>query len=94
MNNSMNIDTLEDALRRIKELELENGRLRAELEVYKNRNIGGRKKHNDAWLASYNDFVLKLESGMTIMEIVQMGDISRRTAYRYKAYYEENNRKG
>lgn len=90
----MNVDTLEDALRRIKELELENGRLRAELEVYKNRNIGGRKKHNDAWLASYNDFVLKLESGMTIMEIVRMGDISRRTAYRYKAYYEENNRKG
>ncbi len=94
MNNSMNVDTLEDALRRIKELELENGRLRAELEVYKNRNIGGRKKHNDAWMVSYNDFVLKLESGMTIMEIVQMGDISRRTAYRYKAYYEENNRKG
>ena len=57
---------------------MENGRLRAELEVYKNRNIGGRKKHNDAWMVSYNDFVLKLESGMTIMEIVQMGDISRR----------------
>ena len=38
----MNVYTLEDALRRIKELELENGRLRAELEVYKNRNIGGR----------------------------------------------------
>ena len=26
---------------------------------------------------------------MTIMEIVEQGDISRRTAYRYKAYYEE-----
>ena len=44
----MNVDTLEDALRRIKELELENGRLRAELEVYKNRNIGGRKKRRSA----------------------------------------------
>lgn len=26
---------------------------------------------------------------MTIMEIVEQGDISRRTVYRYKAYYEE-----
>ena len=32
---------------------------------------------------------------MTIMEIVAQGEISRRTAYRYKAYYDEvqkNNR--
>ena len=26
---------------------------------------------------------------MTIMEIVKEGQISRRTAYRYKAYYDE-----
>ncbi len=83
------VNTLEDALQRIKELELENEQLRAELEVYKNRNIGGRKKHNEAWMASYNDFAAKYESGMTIMEIVNLGKISRRTAYRYRAYYDE-----
>ena len=30
---------------------------------------------------------------MTIMEIVDQGEISRRTAYRYKAYYEELNKR-
>ena len=40
-------------------------------------------------MASYNDFAVKYESGMSIMEIVNQGEISRRTAYRYKAYYDE-----
>ena len=35
-------NTLEDALARIEELENENKKLRAELEVYKKRNTGGR----------------------------------------------------
>ena len=46
--------TLKEALERIKELEVENKQLKEELEVYKNRNTGGRKKHNEAWMASYN----------------------------------------
>jgi len=83
------INTLEEALIRIKELEEENKQLLSELEYYRNRNYGGRKKHNEAWMAAYNDFVIKYEGGMAIMEIVAEGDISRRTAYRYKAYYEE-----
>lgn len=33
--------------------------------------------------------VAKFASGMMIMEIVAEGDISRRTAYRYKAFYNE-----
>lgn len=81
--------TLEQALQRIEELEAENKRLKAELEIYKNRNTGGRKKHDSVWTASYNDFAGKFESGMTIMEIVEEGRISRRTAYRYRAYYEK-----
>ena len=85
--------TFEEALQRIRELELENERLRAELEVYKNRNVGGRKKHDEVWMNSYNDFVAEYESGMTIMEIVEKGKISRRTAYRYKAYYEDRKNK-
>ena len=91
----MTITSLKSALQRIAQLEKENEQLRAELEVYKNRNTGGRKKHDEAWMTSYRDFAVKYESGMTIMEIVAEGEISRRTAYRYKAYYDElqkNNR--
>ena len=40
-------------------------------------------------MESYNDFAVKYEGGMSIMEIVGEGKISRRTAYRYKSYFEE-----
>ena len=83
------IKTLEETLKYISELETENKALREELESLRVMKPAGRKKHNDSWLSSYNDFVVKYESGMTIMEIVNQGEISRRTAYRYKAYYEE-----
>lgn len=66
----MTITSLKSALQRIAQLERENEQLRAELEVYKNRNTGGRKKHDEAWMTSYRDFAVKYESGMTIMEIV------------------------
>ena len=85
----MQISTLEEALKRIKELEKEVVELQAENEKLRNRNFGGRKKHDEAWMSSYNDFILKYESGMTLMEIVAEGDVSRRTAYRYLAYYKE-----
>ena len=81
--------TLEEALRRIKELEQEITVLKAENEKLRNRNFGGRKKHDEAWMSAYNDFILKYESGMTLMEIVAEGNVSRRTAYRYLAYYRE-----
>ena len=81
--------TIEQALERIAELEAENKALREELEQYKNITPAGRRKHDATWMASYNDFATKYESGMSIMEIVNQGEISRRTAYRYKAYYDE-----
>ena len=87
------ITTLEEALKRIAELESENQTLREELERYKNITPAGRRKHDETWMASYNDFVVKYEAGMSIMEIVSMGEISRRTAYRYKAYYDEIKKK-
>jgi hypothetical protein len=83
------ITTLEDALNRIAELEEENTKLKEELEYYKNKKFAGRQKHDEHWMQSYNDFVIQYEDGMTIREIVDQGAISRRTAYRYKAYYEE-----
>ena len=82
------INTLDEALIYIAELEAENRSLREELEYYKSRKPSGRKKHDETWMASYNDFAVKYGSGMTIMEIVDQGEISRRTAYRYKAYYD------
>ena len=90
----MKIKTLDEALKRIKELEHEVAELKAENEKLRNRNFGGRKKHDEAWMAAYNDFIVKYESGMALMEIVAEGEISRRTAYRYLEYYRETQKKG
>lgn len=83
------IKTLEEALNYISELETENRELRTQLEQFRSRKPSGRKKHDETWMASYNDFAVKYANGMSIMEIVNQGEISRRTAYRYKAYYDE-----
>lgn len=85
----MKVTNLGEALKRIKELENELSVLKAENEKLRSRNFGGRKKHDEAWMSAYNNFILKYEGGMTLMEIVAEGDISRRTAYRYLAYYKE-----
>ena len=84
-----NMVTLKDTLRRIAELENENAALREELEYYKNRKMSGRQKHNAKWMAIYNDFVVGYESGMTMVEIAKRNNVSERTIYRYKAYYDK-----
>lgn len=84
---------LEEAKAKISELEKENERLRARIAELESKRSGGRKKHNAEWQASYNDFVVEYENGSTIMEIVDKGQISRRTAYRYLSYYREINGK-
>ena len=71
--------TLEDALKRIEELEKENAELREE--------------HNAKWMAIYNDFVVGYESGMTMVEIAKQNNVSERTIYRYKAYYDKMKKK-
>ena len=81
--------TLEGALKRIEELEKENAKLREELEYYRKRKMSGRQKHNAKWMAIYNDFVVGYESGMTMIEIAKRNNVSERTIYRYKAYYDE-----
>ena len=85
----MKITNLDEALKKIKELESDMAELRSENEKLKSRNFGGRKKHDEAWMSAYNDFILKYESGKTLVEIVDEGEVSRRTAYRYLAYYKE-----
>ena len=49
---------IEEALKRIEELEKENAELREELEYYRNRKLSGRQKHNAKWMAIYNNFVV------------------------------------
>ena len=68
--------TLDEAINRIKELEKEVATLKTENEELRNRNFGGRKKHDEAWMAAYNDFIMKYESGKTLMEIVAEGDLN------------------
>ena len=81
--------TLEEALKRIEELENENAELHEELEYYKKRKLSGRQKHNAKWMAIYKDFVAGYESGMTMIEIAKRNNVSERTIYRYKAYYDK-----
>ena len=81
--------TIEEALKRIEELENENADLREELEYYKKRKLSGRQKHNAKWMAIYNDFVDCYENGMTMIEIAKRNNVSERTIYRYKAYYDK-----
>ena len=80
---------IEEALKRIEELEKENAKLREELEYYRNRKLSGRQKHNAKWMAFYIDFVVGYESGMTMVEIAKRNKVSERTIYRYKAYYDK-----
>ena len=81
--------TLEAALKRIEELERENTELQEELEYYRNRKLSGRQKHNAKWMTIYNNFVVGYESGMTMVEIAKRNNVSERTIYRYKAYYDK-----
>ena len=80
---------LEDAWKRIEELEKENAELKKELEYYKNRKMSGRQKHNAKWMSIYNDFVRCYQGGMTMVEIAKRNNVSERTIYRYKAYYDK-----
>ena len=81
--------TLKEAEKKISELEKELAALKAENELLRKRNFGGRKKHDEACMTSYNDFIIKYESGMKLSEIVAEGSISRRPAYRYLEYYKK-----
>lgn len=80
---------LREALKRIEYLEKENRGLRLQLEQYKNRKNAGRKKHDEKWKASYDAWEKLFEAGFPAVEIMRQSEISRRTYYRYKAYYEQ-----
>ena len=81
--------TLEEALKIIEKLEKENAYLREELEAARNRKMSGRKKHNEKWTNAYNEFVACFEGGMSIVDIAKKQNVSSRTIYRYKEYYDK-----
>lgn len=83
------IKTLEEALKRIEQLEKDNAKLKEELEYFKKRKASGRQKHNAKWTAVYNDFVVCYEKGMPLVEIAERNNLSERSMYRYLAYYKE-----
>ena len=80
--------TLKEAIERIQQLEKENAELRDELEYFKKRKASVRQKHNAKWMNIYNDFVICYENGMSLIEIAERNNISKRTVYRYKEYYD------
>ena len=61
--------------------------------IVKDRKLIGRQKHNAKWMAIYNDFVVGYESGMTMVEIAKRNNVSERTIYRYKSYYDKMKKK-
>ncbi len=81
--------TFEEALKRIEELEKENAILRGELDYCRKRKFSGRQKHNAKWMEIYNEFVSGYEKGMTMVEIAKQINVSERTIYRYKAFYDK-----
>lgn len=52
--------------------------------IYSYKKIASNDKYR-----IYNDFVVGYESGMTMVEIAKRNNISERTIYRYKAYYDK-----
>ena len=81
--------TLEEALKQIEQLQKENAYLRKELELARNRKTSGRKRHDEKWMQSYNDFVACYESGMRVSEIAKKQCVSSRTIYRFREHYLE-----
>ena len=84
--------TLKQAKERIIKLEEENAKLKEELEYYKARKASGRQPHNKKWTDDYNDVVEMYNEGYSIEDIAREKNLSSRTIYRYKAYYDKINK--
>lgn len=56
-----------------------------------NARNAGRKKADEKWVASFNQFIELYEYPKKINEIMEEMNISRTTYYRYKKLYEDTN---
>ena len=86
--------TLEEALKEIERLNLIIADQEKEIEKLRLKKNAGRKPNNEKWQKSYNAFVKMYEQGLTMAEIVDKSECSRRTCYRYKTYYDNLKKKG
>lgn len=88
------IMTLEEALKEIERLNYIIEDQEKEIEKLRLKKNAGRKPNNAKWQASYNAFVALYEQGLSMAEIVEQSECSRRTCYRYKTYYDNMKKKG
>lgn len=88
------ITTLEEALKEIERLNYIIEDQQKEIEKLRLKKNAGRKPNNEKWQKSYNAFVALYEQGLTMAEIVEQSECSRRTCYRYKTYYDNMKKKG
>lgn len=79
---------LEEALREIERLKQIIDEKDKEIETLQKKKNAGRKKNNAQWQESYNAFVELYEQGLSMVEIIDKSECSRRTCYRYKSYYD------
>lgn len=79
---------LEEALKEIERLNQIISEKDKEIEDLRKKKNAGRKKNNAQWQESYNDFVKLYEQGLSMVEIIDKSECSRRTCYRYKTYYD------
>lgn len=79
---------LEEALKEIERLNRIIEEKDAEIEELRKKKNAGRKKNNAKWQESYNAFVNLYEQGLSMVEIIDKSECSRRTCYRYKSYYD------
>lgn len=86
--------TLEEALKEIERLNYIIEDQQKEIEKLRLKKNAGRKPNNEKWQKSYNAFVELYEQGLTMAEIVEQSECSRRTCYRYKTYYDNMKKKG
>ncbi len=83
---------LEEALKEIERLNQIIAERDKEIEELRNKKNAGRKPQNEKWQESYNAFVDLYEQGMSMVEIIEKTEYSRRTCYRYKQYYDNLNK--
>ena len=79
---------LEEALKEIERLKEVIQAKDEELEILRKKKNAGRPPRGASWQKTYNEFVKLYEKGLPMVEIVAKSSSSRRTCYRYKAYYE------
>ena len=80
--------TLNEALKEIERVNEVIKKQEEELEILRKKKNAGRPPRGASWQKTYNEFVKLYEQGLPMVDIVEQCSTSRRTCYRYKAYYE------